>query len=315
MLTEEFKSYLNGLDNPCYVITKDFTIKYVNPAAVAFTPKGIPGAEFLRVLCGRNVPCTECPLNSEINDSKINVAEDSLCAFAKVTFTKCPCDDDYIVSSWNEQHSDPIRDIPEINLDKALENLNGLREAYDNVLEVFYQTGAEKPEVILDLYNRRDYHNLRIEVHGLKGTAYVIGAMHLGDFAKKLEFACRDIEDNADPGTVAASKQCIDDELNDLIAEYVDLLGKLSNVFGPYETANEVLEIPAPPTDDEIANHLNKALGLLESFELEDAQNHLELAEEKMSDDLSKNYLNEVLRLLGDFNYDEAAETLRKWIK
>lgn len=313
MLTEQFKSELNNRNNPCYVITKDLNIVYVNPAAVAFTPKAKPETMFLHVLCGRTAPCKDCPLNGTVDTSVIAVSKDALCSFANVKFTVASCDSSLIVSSWNEGKGDPVRNIAQINLDKALDNLNGLREAYDNVLEVFYQTGRDKPAVIMNHYRERDYHNLRIEVHGLKGTAYVIGAEHLGDFAKKLEFACKDIEADEDAGKVAAAKQCIDDELNDLIAEYVELLMKLSDIFGPYTNDNEI-SVPETPVNEDANNHLARALEFLECFDIEESQNHLKLAAELLEDEASKAYMNLIMSSLNDFNYDEATDKLRNWI-
>lgn len=313
MLTEEFKSTLNNYEYPCYVISKDNIIKYMNPAAVSFTPKGTPGADFLKTLCGRMKPCDDCPLLKEITSDRTTVSADSLCSFANVTFSLADNDDSLILSTWNQKNADPLTMIKEINLQKALDSLGGMREAYDNVLAVYYQEGAKKPQVILSHYDNRDYYNLRIEVHGLKGTSYVIGAEHLGDFAKKLEFACRDIEANEDKEKVLAAKQTIDDEINDLIVEYKDLLSKLSVIFGPYSEESGEEELPDIPTDEEACNHLRKSIELMESFELEDAQNHLELAIEKMDNEAQKNYINSVLRLLADFNYDDAAAKLKAW--
>lgn len=313
MLLNELKTKIDLEQSAAYILSADFTIIHINPAAALFTPNAVPGSLFLRVLCGRGNLCKDCPL-CNISEGKISVPKDALCSFANVTFEYVDITDGYvIVSRWNENIDIPAS-IPEINLDKAIENVGGSRETYDSILEVYYNEGVKKPDIIKAHYDNLDYHNLRIEVHGLKSTSYVIGADHLGDFAKKLEFACRDIEANENEEAVQTAKTTIDNELGQLLEEYTSLVGKLSPIYKDTEGQSEDNGIPTIPEDEEIVSHLNKAIDLLDGFELEEAQNHLEIAKEQLTDDSACKYIDSILKLLNDFNYDEAGEKLKAWI-
>jgi len=72
----------------------------------------------------------------------------------------------------------------------------GSDDLYDSILEDFYRLIDEKSTKIEDLLNSGDIKNYTIEVHALKSTAKMIGAMELSEMALEMEMAGK--ADNVD---------------------------------------------------------------------------------------------------------------------
>ena len=50
----------------------------------------------------------------------------------------------------------------------------------------------EKTEKLQQFYDSEDWNNYRITAHALKSTSLTLGAVHLSETAKALEYAARD---------------------------------------------------------------------------------------------------------------------------
>ena len=75
-------------------------------------------------------------------------------------------------------------------LDTAVGMKNsGALEVYLPLLKIFYTSLDEKVTLIDELYRAEDYKNYTIEVHGLKSSARIIGAVEFGEDAQLLENA------------------------------------------------------------------------------------------------------------------------------
>ena len=70
----------------------------------------------------------------------------------------------------------------------------GTEDIYLNVVKEFYPPAAKQADLIETYYTEKDYHNYTIQVHSLKSSARLIGALALSEQAKKLE-ACGNAED------------------------------------------------------------------------------------------------------------------------
>ena len=64
----------------------------------------------------------------------------------------------------------PARECP-VDLGKAMENLGGDRELFDEVLSLFAQTIPQVVEDVGSAIKSRDAARLRLVAHGLKGSA------------------------------------------------------------------------------------------------------------------------------------------------
>lgn len=312
MISEETKEKLKYDPAACYIIDENNELLYANEPGTAFCSGAVKGANFIKVLCGKSEPCYDCPLRKRLATEPTYVSNNNLCSFAYVNFSKLQ--DGLILSRWNEA-PDALSCMPEINLEKALEGMDGSREIFDSIAEVYFTEGLTKPDLIMKYYNEKDYYNLRIEVHGLKGTSYVIGAEHLGDFAKKLEFACRDIEANEDEVKVKTAKDMIDNELNDLMMEYKMLLTKLGAIYYPDKEV-----VFGEKTDSAVEFDANKYEGMkelllavkedIENYDLDESEKKLNDAIKMFDDSAAGEFLQTLLKYQKDFKYDEASKLI-----
>ena len=76
--------------------------------------------------------------------------------------------------------------IPGIDIEKALQ-VSGNMEILKKLWAVFCSKADEKILLIMDLYESVDIKNYRIEVHALKSSARLIGAMELSKMAEYME--------------------------------------------------------------------------------------------------------------------------------
>ncbi|MCR4892515.1 MAG: response regulator [Lachnospiraceae bacterium] len=90
-----------------------------------------------------------------------------------------------------------ILDESPIDTELGIKN-NAGAENYYMVLKLFYDSLEEKRKELDDLYSKEDFKNYTIQVHALKSSARVIGALDLGDKAEALEKAGK----NADFGYI-----------------------------------------------------------------------------------------------------------------
>jgi HAMP domain-containing protein len=82
------------------------------------------------------------------------------------------------------------RAIEGLDVDKGLFHSGGSAEQYGNLLRISAKSFEGKIERMRSFY-REDLPAFAIEVHGIKGALYAIGAAALGDEAKVLEFAAK----------------------------------------------------------------------------------------------------------------------------
>ncbi len=76
-----------------------------------------------------------------------------------------------------------------INVEKGLDYCCGEEDFYLEMLQIFYGQSAEKIEEIAALYEAANWADYAVKVHALKSTSLTIGAEHLSELAKALEYA------------------------------------------------------------------------------------------------------------------------------
>ena len=82
----------------------------------------------------------------------------------------------------SEDHPDGI------DWEEGIKN-SGSNEAYQSVLQIFYDSIEEKADEIDAYYREHDLKNYTIKVHAMKSSARLIGAMKLSEDAQKMEDA------------------------------------------------------------------------------------------------------------------------------
>jgi CheY-like chemotaxis protein/anti-sigma regulatory factor (Ser/Thr protein kinase) len=83
---------------------------------------------------------------------------------------------------------EPLQGLDWLDTAVGMKN-SGSLEVYLPLLKIFYTSLDEKAETIDGFYKAGDYKNYTIDVHGLKSSARIIGAVKFGDDAQLLENA------------------------------------------------------------------------------------------------------------------------------
>ncbi len=83
-----------------------------------------------------------------------------------------------------------IRKKEILDVDLGLKN-NGTADSFVHILKMYYNSVDGKAKELDRLFEENDLQNYAIQVHGLKSSSRIIGAMELGEDAQKLENAAK----------------------------------------------------------------------------------------------------------------------------
>ena len=162
-----------------------------------------------------------------------------------------------------------IGSIPGIELQRGIETAGG-EDIYRVVCKNFYDTAAERIEMLEKHYSEHDVKNYTIQVHALKSSARLIGAYRLSEKAWDMEQAGR-----------AEDWEAIEEHTDKLIAQYRDLLIELDEV---YDTGEED-EGKLPMSESELRQNLSDMRELLDAFDFDTAKDLYEsLGDYKLPD-------------------------------
>ena len=75
------------------------------------------------------------------------------------------------------------------NVEQGIINCGSDRETYEDILQVYYDSGDSRIEELAGFLANKDYKNYIIAVHGLKSSSASIGAMELSERAKAHEMS------------------------------------------------------------------------------------------------------------------------------
>lgn len=292
-----------------FIISKTGQAVYLNSKAQEFVPELKTGDYFTRAVCGKSSPCENCPLcNMESGtDELTGPGCYALCSFAQPVFIKTVWNGEPVfVSVWKASAKDDSAFfIRGLDIPFALKNLGGDYTAFTGIMTSYYRVGEEKLSLIRKLYEQKDWENFKIEVHGLKGTSYSIGAVRLGDFAKKLEFATKDYLADGNE----AALEPVHSGIDRLLAEYEKQLLVISSFVPKDDFAGRRKN---SFTAEELNKLLKKAADSLAVYELEETADALELL---LSADISEDrykLLQKVKEEISECRYDSAAELLNE---
>ncbi len=92
------------------------------------------------------------------------------------------------VKYWDasETFFEQLQQIPGIDTATGIQAC-GTREIYQQVVETFYDAAMKQADLIEELQRTEDYKNYTIQVHALKSSARLIGALGLSEHARRLE--------------------------------------------------------------------------------------------------------------------------------
>lgn len=99
----------------------------------------------------------------------------------------------HIKAMEEQAHSKPAEedsiDIPDIDVESALEALGGSVEEYINILDVFTEDEKERMKLLEECIRTENIELYTVNVHSLKSSATIIGAAELSKLAETIEMA------------------------------------------------------------------------------------------------------------------------------
>jgi HPt (histidine-containing phosphotransfer) domain-containing protein len=145
-----------------------------------------------------------------------------------------------------DERSDEEEFLEKLNINAGLDTDQGLSncgsvDGYREVIEIYLDSVEAKAAEIEKYYKEKDYENYTIQVHSLKSTSRVIGAVEIGELAAKLEQAGD-----------KKNTEMINAETDILLNDIRELGRKLSDIMPGQDTVNEeeLAEIDDSMLDD-----------------------------------------------------------------
>ncbi len=182
--------------------------------------------------------------------------------------------------------------IPGIDVDKAVKN-SGSMELFTELLGDVYKIIDEKSDLVETYLKEKDLPNYTVQVHALKTTCRMIGAMDLGEEFFTLEKLGK--ENNLE-------------QAEKLTPDVLKSFRSLKPYLEPYAPKNAG---PKNEFDKEsVSAILNRLLGAIADFDLGTAEEATkQLTSYNYNEALSKK-LESLDKLISNLDYDEAKELI-----
>lgn len=87
-----------------------------------------------------------------------------------------------------------VTSIDGVDMEKGLSYSMGQQAVYEKVLLEYVKSRDDFAAQLQKYYESSDWENYRIVAHSIKSSSYSVGAEELGDLAKEMEFAARDLD-------------------------------------------------------------------------------------------------------------------------
>lgn len=190
--------------------------------------------------------------------------------------------------------------IEGIDTDEVVRHSSGSIDDYLDLLNLYCLDGKRKILLLRELWEKRDYRNYGIEVHGLKSASANVGAMSVSINAREHERAV----DRGD-------EKYVDEHVCQLLSEYEAQMEHISGFLAASRTAGQadakVQEIDPAALEREI----RAALERLENFRAKECAHKIEeILQFQLQTDLEAR-LTEIQGLLKLYEDDKAEQLLR----
>lgn len=214
-----------------------------------------------------------------------------------------------VVEDEASQESEEItylkESLPEIDVEMGISHCGGELDDYLKVLEITYKYGEKQLNELKQLWEAKDYSDYNIKVHSLKSTSLNIGAKDVSAEAKRQEEAGMNGE-----------YSYIEDNIDQLIADYKDVLKKIKEVLLHYGLlAEEMDEEEKPRLDERMAIHMFRNIGkCIDDF---DFGKVFSILEESKKFRIPAQYAEPLLKieeLMDSLSVDEIREVLKEVI-
>ena len=184
--------------------------------------------------------------------------------------------------------------IPGIDIERAIKN-SGSEELFIELLGDVYKIIDDKSNLIETYLAAKDLPNFTIQVHAMKTTCRMIGAIELGEDFFTLEKLGK--ENNLD-------------QIENLTPDVLKSLKDLKPYLKPFATQNA--DIKSEFDKDAVSAILNKLIAAIDDFDLGTAETAIkELSSYSYNENLS-HQMKTLDKLVSNLDYDEAKELTKQ---
>lgn len=194
--------------------------------------------------------------------------------------------------------------IEGIDTDEVVRHYSGSIEDYFELLSLYCLDGKRKLSMLRELWEKRDYKNYGIEVHGLKSASANVGAMGVSINAREHEKAV----DRGD-------KAFVDGHVCQLLSEYEAQIGHISDYLADSRKPEMITARVHRISQEELACQIRQALDCLEDFHAKECARKIEeLMQCQLQSDVEAQ-LTGVQGLLKLYEDEKAEQMLRELLE
>ncbi|MBQ4058124.1 MAG: response regulator [Lachnospiraceae bacterium] len=181
--------------------------------------------------------------------------------------------------------------------------------SYFEILSVFVRKGVERRKYINELFRQRDWKNYKIEVHALKSSSQIIGAMQLSELAKNMEQAVH----SGDINTIENHNYILSDLYKNVLEEGQLLLDE-QNAKVTNDNPNESFDTSLMEISKELlVKYIEKIEEYCSNFDSDEIVNLAKTAANYSYNDQSlQSYFNSICQYAQDFEYDLISTQLHR---
>jgi len=202
----------------------------------------------------------------------------------------------------NETGINGLRNIEDLDVEQGILYCNG-EEAYIDILRAFCEDWEESVAQLEDLFEKKDWKNYTVAVHGLKSALFSIGVTGISEMAKQLEFAGKE-------NRIAY----IEENHAKLVEDYKAFFVKLTKndwLCPSKEAADDTFEDAESLSGDEFDDIISRMEMAAYTFEIDSLVKWLEELEKySYNGNVLKNVLAPIRRKIEMSDYIPAVELL-----
>jgi CheY-like chemotaxis protein len=185
-----------------------------------------------------------------------------------------------------------------LNTEAGLKN-NTTADAYLSILHMYLGAVDDKAAQLEHMYSENDLSNYAIQIHALKSSSRIIGALDLGDEAQRLENASK-----------SGDTEYLELHHKYFLREYKSLKDKLSVILEK-DLKDEIPEEEKQPMDEDVLNKTYNDLRLAaEDMDIDRLEEVLSDKKRYIIPDDEKPVFDKVQEAAGNFDYKAVLEAL-----
>ena len=189
--------------------------------------------------------------------------------------------------------ADKNADLGHIDMEKGIINCGGDKEAYLEVLKIYYESGDNRIEDFLRFLKDDNYKDYIIAVHGLKSSSASIGAYEFSELAKAHEFAGKE-----------SRYDYIHQGIDKLIESYRIVLQQAHNILCKEGLASDN---DKPILKEKVSNDVEQALQaglgyMLDRLDFAGIARIYEMSKDFSVSDSTKQLMSELMKALDEGN-------------